>query len=83
MSKMVKFTSDDKLANWFRHHPPSSETIVNAHEKIRAEFLELAVSMNRLLPECPDKTVALRAIYDAAMKANSVVATTQQLYDGD
>ena len=78
---MPKFTSDEKLANWFDHHPPSTPAIVEAHEQIRAGYKALALQMNNLLPEGPDKTVALRAIYDGMMQANSVVATSQRVYE--
>jgi hypothetical protein len=45
-----------------------------------AEFGALAASMNDLLPEGPDKTVALRAIRDASMQANAVIACAQRVY---
>ena len=77
---MAKFTTDEHLDNWFAHHPPSDPSIVEAHQRIRAEYCALAKSMNGLLPEGPDKTVALRAIRDAAMQANSVIACAQKLY---
>lgn len=77
---MPKFVNDEKLANWFDHHPPSSPFIIAAHEQIRIGYKTLALEMNGLLPEGPDKTVALRAIYDAMMQANSVIATAQQIY---
>jgi hypothetical protein len=77
---MSKFTTDERLDDWFDHHPPVSPGIVEAHERIRAEYKALAKSMNGLLPEGPDKTVALRAIRDAAMQANAVVACAQQVY---
>lgn len=77
---MAKFITDEQLKNWHGYHPPSDPSIVEAHERVRAEFLALATSMNGLLPEGPDKTVALRAIRDAAMQCNAAIACAQRVY---
>lgn len=78
---MTKFLSDEQVADWFAYHPPSTSAIKEAHERVRAEYGALAASMNNLLPDGPDKTVALRAIRDAAMQANAVIACSQRLYE--
>lgn len=78
---MSKFLSDESLSNWFAYHPPTSDEIRDAHERVRAEFWALAASMNGLLPEGPDKTVALRAIRDASMQANAAIACAQRVHD--
>jgi hypothetical protein len=80
---MRKFTSDDELRNRGAYHPPTSPAIVEAHEKIRAAYTDLALAMNNLLPECPLKTRALNSIGDAMMLANQTVALTQKLYGWD
>jgi hypothetical protein len=77
---MSQFVSPEQLANWFAYHAPSGPEIVAAHERVREEFGALAASMNDLLPEGPDKTVALRAIRDASMQANAVIACAQRVY---
>ena len=77
---MSKFITDEALENWHAHHPPASQEIIDAHQRVRAEFLALSKSMNGLLPEGPDKTVALRAIRDTAMQCNAVIACAQRLY---
>lgn len=78
---MPKFISDEQLDNWFGYHPPSGPEIVGAHEQVRNAYGSLAKRMNNLLPEGPDKTVALRAIRDAAMQANAAIACAQKLMD--
>lgn len=75
-----KFVSDETLASWFAYHPPSSPTIATAHERVRALFGDLARELNALLPECPDKTVALRAVREAMYHANACIAVQQRLY---
>lgn len=79
---MSTFLSDDQVANWFAYHPPTTAAIRDAHERVRAEYGALAASMNSLLPEGPDKTVALRAIRDAAMQANAAIACAQRVHEG-
>jgi hypothetical protein len=76
----VKYTSDEALRNWFAYHPPSTPDIVVAHEFVRERYGSLAQYMNSLLPEGPDKTVALRAIRDASMQANAAIACAQKLH---
>lgn len=76
-----KFTSEETLDAWFAHQPPTSQEIADAHATIRRVCRELAQLFSDLLPECPDKTVALRAVRDAMMQANACLAVEQRLYD--
>jgi hypothetical protein len=78
---MAKFTPDAQLDDWFAHHSPSSPAIVQAHETVRAECRRLAQVFSDLLPECPDKTVALRAVRAAMFEANACIAVQQRLYE--
>lgn len=76
----MKHLPEITVANWFAYHPPSHSGIVAAHEFVRERYHQLAAQMNALLPEGPDKTVALRAIRDAAMQANAAIACAQELH---
>lgn len=78
---MDKYYSDADVENWFGYHPPGCVHIIQAHEQIRREFGALAVSLNNLLPEGPDKSVALRAVRDVMYQANACVAVAQDVYD--
>lgn len=69
-----RFTPDTKLADWLGFHPANTRAKQRAHEDVRACFYALSCEMNALLPEGPDKTVALRAIRDAAMQCNAALA---------
>lgn len=53
------------------------------HEFIRTQFGKLAVDLNNLLPEGPDKTVALRKLTEAMWAANAAVAVAQKLFEGE
>lgn len=80
---MPKFTSEAQLDDWFSFHPPSAPAIVEAHEQVRAKCRELAGFLSDLLPECPDKTVALRAVRQVMYDANATIACQQRLYEPD
>ncbi|GGK89036.1 Acb2/Tad1 domain-containing protein [Mangrovihabitans endophyticus] len=77
---MPKFTSEATLDEWFGYHPPSG-TIREAHETVRAECRKLAQVLSDLLPECPDKTVALRAVRTVMHEANACIAVEQRVYE--
>lgn len=74
---MQRFVTDDQLDNWAAHHPPSSPAIIDGHERIRGAAREFMALVQDVVPECPDKTVALRAIRDAMMQANAALACNQ------
>ncbi|MEU6781489.1 hypothetical protein ABZ912_19975 [Nonomuraea angiospora] len=78
---MPKFTSEAQLDEWFGYHPPSDQSIANAHEMVRDKCRELAQFLSDLLPECPDKTVALRAVRQVMYEANATLACQQRLYE--
>ncbi|MEV0382880.1 hypothetical protein [Nonomuraea sp. NPDC050643] len=80
---MPKFVTDDQLDEWFCYHPPSDQAIANAHEMVRAACRELAGFLSDLLPECPDKTVTLRAVRHVMYEANATIACQQRLYEPD
>lgn len=71
---MDRFVTNDQIANWFAYHPPKDDTIAYAHDRVRTEFRSLALSMNDVIPESPDKTVALRAIREAMYHCNAAIA---------
>lgn len=80
---MPKFTSDAQLDDWFGYHRPSDPSIAEAHETVRAECRRLAQVLSDLLPEGPDKTVALRAVRTVMYEANACIAVAQRLYHPD
>ena len=65
--------SMEQLRNRFGFHPGTEDTIPK-HEAVRAEALGFAVFLNSILPESREKSLALTAVQEAAMWANSAVA---------
>jgi hypothetical protein len=72
--------SSDDLANWFAHHPPKNQEIIDAHERIRRAFHEAAEMLNDLLPEGDDKEAALQSVRRAMYDANSCIAVAQAVH---
>lgn len=64
------------MLNWFRFHPATAVT-GPIHDQIRVGYRKLAEKMLELLPEGPDRTLALRKLQDAMMAANACVANAQ------
>jgi hypothetical protein len=69
-----RHVTNETLREWFGFHPADTERKRNAHQTVRLTHYALAQELNELLPEGPEKTLALRALQDAAMKANASLA---------
>jgi hypothetical protein len=63
----------EQLDNWFMYHSPSSNQLIT-YGKLRSSALEFARAINDLVPDCADKTAAIRKIREAVMTANAAVA---------
>lgn len=64
----------DELLNRFAYHPPKDEAAKMAHEIVRATVGTLAVSLNDLLPESREKSLALTALQEVMMWSNAAIA---------
>ncbi|HTF08186.1 MAG TPA: hypothetical protein VK659_08445 [Asanoa sp.] len=71
---MDKFVSDDALARWFAYHAPPTAYVSDTHQVVREACHQAAYVLNRTVPECPEKTVALRKLREAMFYANAAVA---------
>lgn len=80
---MAKFYSDAEVGKWFAYHAPTNGEIVAAHEVIRDNFRTLALKLNNLLPEGPDKSRTLQALRESMYQANACVAVAQDVYHAD
>ena len=74
---MANFVPDELLDRWTAHHPPSGPAVVEGHERIRAAARELLAVYQEVIPEGPDKTVALRAVVQAMWAGNAALACNQ------
>lgn len=77
---MPKFYSDAEVGSWFAHHPPTTDDVVTAHQVIRDGFRTLALKLNNLLPEGPDKSRTLQDLREVMYLANACVAVAQDVF---
>jgi len=61
------------LDNWFSYHAPTPEQL-NHYNAIRAKARELADLFNEAVPDCADKTAAMRELRGTVMAMNLAVA---------
>lgn len=65
--------TDNNLTNWFTHHAPDSEQIVQ-YKTIRDAGLEFARIILANTPSSADQTTAIRKVREAVMTANASIA---------
>jgi len=58
----------------FTHHSPRSDEEVEFYSAYRNQAKDLAFFLVEVLPETAERTIALRALHDAVMKANLACA---------
>lgn len=63
----------DDARNQFAYHPAGPET-VHRHAVVRTAYLEFLDKVWPLIPDGPEKTLALRDLQTAQMRANGAVA---------
>ena len=80
---MAKFTTDRQLDEWFSYHAPVTPEVSNGHASVREACRKLAQVFSDVLPECPDKTVALRAVREAMYHANACLAVQGKVYSDE
>lgn len=72
MDRYTKFDRDE-IEQIFSYHPPTPEER-ETYEAINHLFITCAHGVATLLPDGPGKTVAIRALSEARMKANAAIA---------
>lgn len=62
------------LTNRFNYHPPSDNTVKDAHATIRQACLDAAVDIDDLCPEGREKSLAITKLEEAMFWANAAIA---------
>ena len=62
-----------QINSWFEHHVPTPEQIV-AYKDIRQAAKIYAETVNKHVPDCADKTAAMRKIRESVMASNLALA---------
>jgi hypothetical protein len=65
----------DEVANQFAYHPATLET-AKTHDELRNVYIEHAQRIWELIPDGPEKTLAMRKLQESLMYANLAVALT-------
>lgn len=58
----------------FTYHPAHDQDTVDAHDAVRDKVRSVALWMDQNVPDCPEKTLAIRHLQYAMMMANSAIA---------
>lgn len=68
----------EEIENWFTYHAPTKQQQVS-YEMIREQAKEMANVINDVVPECADKTAAMRKLREAVMTANAAIACNPEV----
>lgn len=66
----------EEVIKHFTYHPPVGDQ-AERYEKIRTAAREFALIVFDLMPECPDRTVAMRQLNEAVMAMNQTIACNE------
>lgn len=61
------------IDNWFSYHAPTPEALVH-YSELRDKAKEFAELFNAAVPDCSDKTAAMRKLRETVMAMNLAVA---------
>ena len=65
--------NQELIDNWFSYHTPTQGQVVQ-YETLRAKAKELAMMFNQVIPDCADKTAAMRHLRETVMAMNLAIA---------
>lgn len=65
------------INNWFMYHAPTTEQ-VQTYASIRSKAKELADLFNASVPDCADKTAAMRELRNTVMAMNLAIACYEE-----
>ncbi len=65
---------EEYINNIFSYHPPLNTLTREKHEFVRESVGSLASKLNKVIPDSPEKTLAIRRLQEAMMYANAAIA---------
>jgi hypothetical protein len=68
-----KKMTEEQIRDIFTYHAPTIDQ-VELYNQINDAFMQCALVVNRIAPEGPGKTVAIRKLAEARMQANASIA---------
>ena len=73
--------TNDELAHRFEYHAPTNPLVREAHEKIRAMELTMAIEFNDTLPPGRELALVFTKLEEAMFWANAAIARNHAFYD--
>lgn len=73
----VNTPDDAAITDIFSYHAPSGPQVAQCHEVVRGILKTSALSLMRLVPDCPERQVAIDKLREAMMWANAGIAVHQ------
>lgn len=70
------------LENRFAFHPATDNEKINSHTSVRIHCLELAMFINKKVPEGREKSLAITHLEDVMMWANADIARNNDALQG-
>lgn len=64
----------EKLDNWFTHHPPEGPEQIEKYKEIREAGKAFAEVLVECTPPSADQSAAIRKVREAVMTANAAIA---------
>ncbi len=62
------------MDNKFKHHPPTSDTVANAHQRIREECAYLSSIISQCVPVSDEKDEAVKKLQEVMFWSNAGIA---------
>ena len=69
------------IDHWFKHHSPNVQQVA-IYGALRGKAKELAQFFDAAVPDCADKTAAMRKLRETVMAMNLTVACYKEPEDG-
>jgi hypothetical protein len=73
---MSRYTSEDKISNWFTYHPPADNQ-TDRYVQLREAGRMMALTLLDLCPESRELTTAINKLREAVMWANASIACNE------
>lgn len=68
-----------ELSNRFKHHPPQSDETIRRHQVVREDCNTLSKTLNDMLPECREKSLAMTHLEEVMFWSNAAIARNQKV----
>lgn len=68
----------ESLFGKFDYHAPPNDTVVKAHERVRAACFSAAIAIVEICPDVHEQSLAITKLEEAMMWANAAIALNHE-----